>query len=95
MYRGLGVTYGPTLEQLGAPGADPSACVNGFDEFGQACQDWTPITSDPNATAKALQILYGAPTQQPQNFFAKYSTPILIGSVALLALMVLGPGGRR
>jgi len=33
------------------------ACVGGFDEYGMACTDFTPITSDPTATAQALQYL--------------------------------------
>lgn len=37
------------------------ACVGGFDEFGDACTDFTPITSDPTATAAAINYLYNNP----------------------------------
>ena len=37
------------------------ACVGGFDEFGDACTDFTPITSDPTATAAAINYLYSNP----------------------------------
>jgi hypothetical protein len=32
-------------------------CVGGYDEYGDACTDFTPITSDPVATATANQYL--------------------------------------
>lgn len=80
---------------------DANVCTNGFNPFGEACTDFTPITNDPALTAAALKALYGssAPkTPAPvdlQGLLSKYSNLILIGGVGLLALMVLGPRGRR
>ena len=34
-----------------------SACVNGYDQYGQACTDFTPITSNPTLTAEANAYL--------------------------------------
>ena len=36
-------------------------CVAGFDEFGQACTDFSPITNNPTDTAAAINYLYSAP----------------------------------
>lgn len=33
-------------------------CTGGYDEFGMACTDFTPITSNPAATAGAIDYLY-------------------------------------
>lgn len=77
------------------------SCVGGFDEFGVACTDFTPITSDPNATAAALQYL-NTPTgtlagsTAPSagafnwnNFFGN-----LLGAGTTVARTALGPNGQ-
>lgn len=49
-------------------------CSGGYDEYGVACADFTPITNDPVATATALQYLN---TPTPGGGFAP---PLVSGS---------------
>ena len=73
------------------------ACVNGFDEFGDACTDFTPITSSPAATAAAINYLYGTPGALPPIIGPTQATQInpmwLLGGVLVAVLLVAG--GRR
>ena len=77
------------------------ACVGGFDEYGMACTDFTPITSDPTATAAALQYLntptgtlpstYGSGASAPLNWNALFNS--LIGAGTKLGGEALLPTG--
>lgn len=42
---------------VGSPIRGMGQCVGGYDEYGDACTDFSPITSDPTATATANAYL--------------------------------------
>lgn len=58
-------TVGITGFDVGSPAKGIGDCVGGYDEYGDACTDFTPITSNPANTAAALQYLYTPPVSQP------------------------------
>src|SRR5580698_9638967 len=65
-----------------------SGCVNGYDEFGVACTDFTPITSNPVSTALALNYL-NTPTQVTAPVASGINmTYVAIGGAALLLVIL-------
>ena len=98
-YRRVGMgdpsIIGPTGLPITVTGSGD--CVNGYDSFGNACTDFSQITSNPAATAAAIQYLYNSPSTLPVSSAPKSTvsmSSILLGLGALFAVVLL-QGGRR
>jgi len=92
--RGMGATVtGPAGTPLTVPDTSSSACVGGFDQYGQACQDWSALINDPAALAAAISGLY-APSNSPTPTTLSTTALLVIGGVVVALLLAMG-GGRR
>lgn len=47
------------------PTSSANDCTNGYDQYGVACQDFSSITSNPDTTAAAINLLYNSPSTLP------------------------------
>lgn len=77
------ITYGGEV--------DPSACIDGYDRYGVACQDWSSL-SDPGTLATAKQILSGGGASSSAT---KINPLYIAGGLVALVLVVSMMGGRR
>ncbi len=92
--RGMGATtiIGPDGLPLTINDSTGSGeCVNGYDEYGVACADWSAITSNPATTAAAINYLYGPSGQAASSgVTAKPATNnLLLIGLAVFALFMM------
>jgi hypothetical protein len=73
-----------------ASGTTSATCVNGYDQYGDACQDWTPITSSPSTTAAAINYLYGTPSTLPPASQAAATGTGTIAGIPTWAMVAAG-----
>ena len=84
---------GPMGTPISVPSPSGSDCVNGYDQYGVACQDFTPITSNPVETALANFFLNTpTPAAKPATSMPSWAIPAIAGGILFLLVMA---GGRR
>ena len=85
--NGLPITVAP---QPTAASSTTSDCVNGYDSYGNACQDFSSITSSPAATSAAINYLYTpavAPTTPP--VASSSTTTYMIAATVAVGFLLL------
>lgn len=85
---GLGDTEAVVTKVTYGGEVDPATCIDGYDRYGVACQDWSGL-NDPQALAAAKKVFSDSPATTKIN--PLYIAGALVGLVLVVSMM----GGRR